>query len=78
MHNQELSFALGYYSIKADGMVVFSEKTPEEIKKRFWDVWPSFRKKVIDMQNEGKFSSMYPVLPDVDNEENRKHYEDKI
>ena len=71
----ELSFAFGYYQINAHGVVIMEDDIPPEMRKKFWEVWPGFRKKVIEMQNKGIVNSNYPPLPLNDPEENRKHYE---
>ena len=72
----DLSFADGYYHIgfKGFGVVELDENTPLDIQKRFWEVWPFFHKMVVERQNNGLFSSKYPILPEEDPEENKKHY----
>ncbi len=73
---KELRFAYGYYQIGWDkpGLVTFKEGTPQEIQDRFWEVWPSFREKVLNRQREGYLDSYYPYLPEDDPEENKMHY----
>ncbi len=73
----ELSFARGYYHIgfEGNGIVTLDENTPEDIRKRFWEIWPDFHKKVTDLQKNGVFKSCYPILPFDDPEENKRHYE---
>ncbi len=55
-------------------MVEFREDTPPEIIKEFWRIWPEYHAKVVARQESGLFSSAYPMLPDVDPNENRVHY----
>ena len=74
MYKDELYFASGYYHIGARGIVSFDDDTPPEIIDRFWKVWPSYRKKVIELQEKGIFTSRYPLLPFEEPEENKKHY----
>lgn len=71
---KELRFAEFYYHITAEGIVVLDDDTPEEIKKKFWEVWPDFHAKVAALEKEARFSSRYPILPLEDPEENKKHY----
>ena len=71
----EIAFASGYYHISSFGVVTFKEGTPKDMIERFWEVWPSFRQKVIALQRQGILDSRYPILPWEDPEENRKHYE---
>ena len=72
----ELAFAEGYYHIGFEGVgiVSFEEDTPEEVKEKFWKVWPTFHAKVVELEKVGVISSKYPFLPLEDPEENRKHY----
>lgn len=70
----ELSFADKYYSIRR-GIVTFKENTPDDIRKRFWEVWPAFRKKVIETQKKGIYRSDYPYFPMTDEDPNRHQYE---
>lgn len=59
----ELSFARGFYHIDAHGVVELKKDTPLDIRKRFWEVWPKFRKKVIETEKRGIYRSDYPYLP---------------
>lgn len=70
-----LSFASGYYTIWPNGVVELSKDIPEDIRKRFWEVWPEFRKKVIETQKKGIYRSDYPTLPMTDEDPNRHQYE---
>ena len=74
---EELKFAHGYFHIgfAGNGIVTLDDDTPEEIRRRFWEAWPSFHKKVVERQKKGIFSSAYPVLPFEDPVENRRNYE---
>lgn len=77
MDTTELAFAKGYYHIGLEkfGVVRLEENTPEEIREKFWREWPKYHKKVTDLQKQGIFDSKYPILPMVDPDENKKHYE---
>lgn len=75
----ELKFAENYYHINFDGhgVVTLDEDTPAEIRKEFWEKWPDFHKKVVELEKQGIFDSRYPVLPFEDPIENRINYEKK-
>ena len=75
--SKELEFAEGYYHIDSKGVVTFADGTPETIIEEFWKRWVPFREKVVKMQLEGRFSSLYPLLPIEDPAENRQHYENR-
>lgn len=66
----------GYVRIgwKGHGVIEFAEETPQEVIDAFWKMWPRYRAEVVERQNSGEFSSAYPMLPDVDPNENRIHY----
>ena len=70
----ELSFAEKYYSIGLGGIVTLREDTPPDIRKRFWEVWPEFRRKVIDMEKHGIYRSSYPHLPIEEPDPNLHQY----
>ena len=69
----ELSFASGYYHIEY-GIVTLDENIPKNIRDRFWETWPSFRKKVIETEKQGLFLSRYPFLPIEDEDPNMEQY----
>ena len=69
-----LSFAQGYYRIDGRGVVSFAKGMPEDIIVKFWEVWPSFREKVVSLEKQGVITGKYPVLPFENPEENKIHY----
>ncbi len=75
MYKDELDFAMKYYHIGPRGVVAFTEDTPQSVKDQFWEIWPSYREKIIKLQEKGIFTSRYPLLPFEEPEENKKHYQ---
>ena len=71
----ELSFASGYYHISAYGIVTFRPDTPQEIRDKFWQIWPEFRRKVIEKEKAGIYSSAYPFLPIEEVDPNLEQYQ---
>ena len=70
----ELSFASGYYHIDCKGVVTFADNTPDDIKRKFWEIWPEFRRTVIELEKKGIYKSRYPFLPIEDEEPNKDQY----
>lgn len=66
----------GYVRIgwKGSGVIEFEQNTPSEVIDAFWKMWPKYRAEVIALQRSGNWRSSYPILPEVDPNENRIHY----
>lgn len=71
-----LSFASGYYHIDMDGRITLKDNMPHDMKVRFWKTWREFRKKIIENEKAGIYSSAYPTIPIEDEDPNAWQYED--
>lgn len=59
-YTNELSFASGYYTIESNGDLVLLASIPEDIENKVRALWPDLRRRVIDRQERGYFSSRDP------------------
>lgn len=58
----ELSFASGYYTIRPGGQLVLFANIPEDIEKKVRALWPDLRRRCLERQAQGLYSSRYPVI----------------
>ena len=71
----KLSFASGYYCID-NGIITIRKEMPHDMKVRFWRTWREFRKKILEKERAGIYSSEYPMIPIEDKDPNAWQYED--
>ena len=71
----KLSFASGYYHISWNGIVELKEDMPDELRRRFWETWPSVWNQMMENAKTGRFTSVYPILPYMEEDPNRAQYE---
>lgn len=58
----ELSFAAGYYTIRSSGDLVLFPDIPEDLEKKVRALWPDMRRRILDQQERGYYSSRNPVI----------------
>jgi len=58
----ELSFASGYYTIGDGGQMLLFADIPADIENQVRELWPDFRRRCIERQKQGLYSSNYPLI----------------